>query len=168
MDRDTLITDNIGIAHKAARTVSRNPRYHDDIHASAVLGLVEAADTYQAERGPFPAWAWRCSYWRAVKQLQHLTKTETWLDLEDTYTVPDPNERTVETLDAVADTQRLLATINTEEQQLVCAVVGIGQAPQTIAAIARKHGKNRTAVSNKYQRTLQKLRETYNRQHTHT
>jgi RNA polymerase sigma factor (sigma-70 family) len=160
MDIEQLVHANIGLARKAAWAVTRNPNYTEDVQAAALLGLVEAAVSYDPALGTFSTWAWRRCYWSAIQQLRHQTQAEKWTEL--TEWKPQPQHDTTDDIDARLDaydlTSRALATLTARQAELVKSVNGIGTHPQTVTEIANSTGELRQTVSARYNRALSKLR----------
>ena len=83
LEREKMILDNIGLAHKEARKYSNlEPNLdYDDLLQSGYIGLIKAVDKFDPEKGSFATYA---TYWILREILRFLDKSNNYLSGIDT------------------------------------------------------------------------------------
>ena len=174
MQRDELITKNMGYVVTLARQYKSDILSTDDLVNEGVIGLVKAAEKYDASRGkPFVTFAApyiRKSIEAAISRLQTATdvrSTDESLPVgsRNNYTLLNVLEdKNAEKADMVVEentlSENLLRyrdTLNEREQRVVNLYYGIGYERQTMAEIGEVMGLKRERVRQIRNVALRKL-----------
>lgn len=174
MQRDELITKNMGYVVTLARQYKSDILSTDDLVNEGVIGLVKAAEKYDASRGkPFVTFAApyiRKSIEAAISRLQTATdvrSTDESLPVgsRNNYTLLNVLEdKNAEKADMVVEentlSENLLRyrdTLNEREQRVVNLYYGIGYERQTMAEIGEVMGLKRERVRQIRNAALRKL-----------
>lgn len=174
MQRDELITKNMGYVVTLARQYKSDILSTDDLVNEGVIGLVKAAEKYDASRGkPFVTFAApyiRKSIEAAISRLQTATdvrSTDESLPVgsRNNYTLLNVLEdKNAEKADMVVEentlSENLLRyrdTLNEREQRVVNLYYGIGYERQTMAEIGEVLGLKRERVRQIRNTALRKL-----------
>lgn len=174
MQRDELITKNMGYVVTLARQYKSDILSTDDLVNEGVIGLVKAAEKYDASRGkPFVTFAApyiRKSIETAISRLETATdvrSTDESLPVgsRNNYTLLNVLEdKSAEKADIVVeentlseDLLRYRDTLNEREQRVINLYYGIGYERQTMAEIGEVLGLKRERVRQIRNTALRKL-----------
>ncbi|MBQ2210821.1 MAG: sigma-70 family RNA polymerase sigma factor [Prevotella sp.] len=174
MQRDELITKNMGYVVTLARQYKSDILSTDDLVNEGVIGLVKAAEKYDASRGkPFVTYAApyiRKSIETAISRLETSTNVRSTdeslpVGSRNNYTLLNVLEdKSAEKADIVVeentlseDLLRYRDTLNEREQRVINLYYGIGYERQTMAEIGEVLGLKRERVRQIRNTALRKL-----------
>lgn len=174
MQRDELITKNMGYVVTLARQYKSDILSTDDLVNEGVIGLVKAAEKYDASRGkPFVTFAApyiRKSIETAISCLETSTNVRSTdeslpVGSRNNYTLLNVLEdKSAEKADIVVeentlseDLLRYRDTLNEREQRVINLYYGIGYERQTMAEIGEVLGLKRERVRQIRNTALRKL-----------
>lgn len=174
MQRDELITKNMGYVVTLARQYKSDILSTDDLVNEGVIGLVKAAEKYDASRGkPFVTFAApyiRKSIETAISRLETSTNVRSTdeslpVGSRNNYTLLNVLEdKNAEKADIVVeentlseDLLRYRDTLNEREQRVINLYYGIGYERQTMAEIGEVLGLKRERVRQIRNTALRKL-----------
>jgi RNA polymerase primary sigma factor len=174
MQRDELITKNMGYVVTLARQYKSDILSTDDLVNEGVIGLVKAAEKYDASRGkPFVTFAApyiRKSIETAISRLETSTNVRSTdeslpVGSRNNYTLLNVLEdKSAEKADIVVeentlseDLLRYRDTLNEREQRVINLYYGIGYERQTMAEIGEVLGLKRERVRQIRNTALRKL-----------
>ena len=173
-ERDKLVTENMGYVVTLARQYRSDILSTDDLVSEGAIGLMKAADKYDASRGkPFVTFAApfiRQSIEAAISRLEansEVRSTDESLPVGSStgYTLlnvlEDQNADKVDELaeerTMTADLLRVMGVLNEREQRVVNLYYGNGYERQTMAEIGEVMGLKRERVRQIRDQALRKL-----------
>ena len=174
-EQDKLVTDNMGYVITLARQYKSEILSTDDLISEGAIGLMKAAEKYDASRGkPFVTFA--APYIRRAIE-KAIGKLTTDIDTRSTdeslpigsrnnftllNVLEDKNamkaDATVEEATLTDDLLQFLSVLNEREQRIVNLYYGNGYERQTMAEIAETMGLKRERVRQVRDQAIRKLR----------
>ena len=175
-EQEKLVTANMGYAITLARQYNSDILSTDDLISEGAIGLVKAAEKYDALRGkPFVTFAApyiRRAIEAAINKLQNdvdVRSTDESIPVgsRNNYTLlnvlEDPDapraDAIIEQASLSEDLLRGLGILNEREQQVVKRYFGVDAERQTMAEIAEVMGLKRERVRQVRDQALRKLRK---------